>query len=436
MIVQLLLPKGALTSKQYVFKVRAWELNSLETVDLTDIYNNPVYLQYTANKIIRIVPKKNKNSGIFISDNCRFRFGSLTVPNSSSNQKFLGDVKNTVKNLIFGHKIKEVFIVDMSVDLSTLEVLKSIHQNTSSVLVRRSLNSFVPPTLFYWSEAVKRLESVTILRSCFVCSSVLNVEAIMLNVKLRLKYAERRFKFFNLGFYANSLFGVCFISLHLKYFINLVKSKNSLLLGCLLTVCTTVVVIGESVFRRLKKYEPLFNVFINKLPLVILYFISKFVNLEVSKIVMFKLLTRRIFTRVYGITVVGVEDTLQSVKVQKLSSSIDYSIILFVSFLTFFSKSPHKFHFIASRFESFGIYLNCEQKVIQTVKLPTASFVFVQVFLGSINFYLKNYSFLYYSNFRNLEICKIGNKFLYVVVELFKKYSVNKILVQNFFFGI
>jgi len=67
-------PKGALTAKPYAFKVRSWELNSIETVDLTDLLNSPIYIQYKANKIVRVISKKNKRNSGFISDNCRFCF--------------------------------------------------------------------------------------------------------------------------------------------------------------------------------------------------------------------------------------------------------------------------------------------------------------------------------------------------------------------------
>ncbi len=56
-----LLLKGALTSKPYAFKIRAWELSSLETVDSNDHFYSSIYVQYKNSKIIRVLPIKKKN---------------------------------------------------------------------------------------------------------------------------------------------------------------------------------------------------------------------------------------------------------------------------------------------------------------------------------------------------------------------------------------
>lgn len=54
-----LCPVGALTSKPYSFKARPWELVSVESLDVFDSLNSNVFIDVTANNIVRILPRSN-----------------------------------------------------------------------------------------------------------------------------------------------------------------------------------------------------------------------------------------------------------------------------------------------------------------------------------------------------------------------------------------
>lgn len=53
-------PVGALTSKPYAFKARPWDLISHSSVDLFDAFGSNIRVDVLNNKIVRILPKINK----------------------------------------------------------------------------------------------------------------------------------------------------------------------------------------------------------------------------------------------------------------------------------------------------------------------------------------------------------------------------------------
>ena len=70
---------GALTLKNFSFKVRSWELKNFKSLDIFDILGNNLIVEYRQNNIYRVIkPKILKNNDYnFISDLSRFFFDSL-----------------------------------------------------------------------------------------------------------------------------------------------------------------------------------------------------------------------------------------------------------------------------------------------------------------------------------------------------------------------
>ena len=56
-----LCPVGALTSKPYSFTTRPWELNSVNSIDLTDAIGSNIRLDSRGNDLLRILPRLNEN---------------------------------------------------------------------------------------------------------------------------------------------------------------------------------------------------------------------------------------------------------------------------------------------------------------------------------------------------------------------------------------
>jgi NADH dehydrogenase (ubiquinone) Fe-S protein 1 len=73
-----LCPVGALTSKSYAFKARAWELKSIESIDIFDSLGSNIRVDVKGNEIMRILPKRNDYlNEEWITDKIRFSYEGL-----------------------------------------------------------------------------------------------------------------------------------------------------------------------------------------------------------------------------------------------------------------------------------------------------------------------------------------------------------------------
>lgn len=74
-----LCPVGALTSKPFRFKARAWELTQVESIAPHDALGSNVSLHTLSGKVMRVVPKENEAvNETWISDRDRFSYVGLT----------------------------------------------------------------------------------------------------------------------------------------------------------------------------------------------------------------------------------------------------------------------------------------------------------------------------------------------------------------------
>lgn len=75
-----LCPVGALTSKPFRFKARAWELKQFPTVSSGDALATDINAHVYQNKIVRTVPRENEITGTWIADRDRFEYSGLYSP--------------------------------------------------------------------------------------------------------------------------------------------------------------------------------------------------------------------------------------------------------------------------------------------------------------------------------------------------------------------
>lgn len=80
-----LCPVGALTSKPYSFKVRPWELVSIESVDIFDSLNSNILVDVAANRVHRVLPYSQDtwNEG-WISNKARYAYDGLFIQRLTS----------------------------------------------------------------------------------------------------------------------------------------------------------------------------------------------------------------------------------------------------------------------------------------------------------------------------------------------------------------
>ena len=72
-----ILPKGALTSKEYPFISRSWELIGLSTNDFVDGFGLNIKILLKNNNLIKILPSYTQHAECCISDKTRFSFEGM-----------------------------------------------------------------------------------------------------------------------------------------------------------------------------------------------------------------------------------------------------------------------------------------------------------------------------------------------------------------------
>lgn len=72
-----LCPVGALTSKPFRFKARAWELKQFPTVSAGDALATEINAHVYQGKVVRVVPRENEITGTWIADRDRFEYSGL-----------------------------------------------------------------------------------------------------------------------------------------------------------------------------------------------------------------------------------------------------------------------------------------------------------------------------------------------------------------------
>jgi NADH-quinone oxidoreductase subunit G len=76
-----LCPVGALTSKPFLYKARAWELDQAASIAPHDCYGSNIYLHTRRDEVMRVVPHKNEQiNGIWLSDRDRFSYTAIQHP--------------------------------------------------------------------------------------------------------------------------------------------------------------------------------------------------------------------------------------------------------------------------------------------------------------------------------------------------------------------
>ena len=412
-----LLPKGALTSKPYSFKIRAWELSSLETIDFSDHFNSLIYVQYKNSKIIRILPKKVKNSISIISDVSRYSFDSLT----HNRPNFVTNSIVSYKKSFREFTPKSLVLVSNSLPLGSLVVLKFFEKSIKNISIRREIFS-LRSSLLFWNSFNLFQNFEAFSKLCFISSTALSVESILLNVKIRLKYNKKQFNIFYCGYYVNSTYSLQFLSLKIKPILYLLKSKSFITLYFFKTFKYITVIIGESVIRRFKDFGVVLNFFKQRIKTCLFYFISKQKNQVVTQVISLKVVNKRILNRVNKIFLTDLDDTLQTAKTVLFEFS-NKQCISFSSFNSYLSKRLKFLFPVSLSLESSGIFIDFEQKIkkseafsgIITKSLNTSItccfsfFAYIHVILFKYTIIFKkslNYTFskIIFENLRNSKL--------------------------------
>ena len=246
-----LCPVGALTLKTSAFVSRPWELKSLESVDLTDGLGNNIYINYKELDVVRVNPKKNKNlNESWVSDKGRFAFDSLS--NHRVEGKAALSYPNFKKVVSFLNGTQSLFLINKELSVKELNLLKKLNFLSKNKLKVKVLSNEKKKSNYYLWGFNSKISKITSLNSkvCFFLSSNIDVEASLLNIRLRTKFLINELNFYSFGNFMSSTYSTLFVRFGVSEVISLFGSKNKIVSKLFLKSVNPMIISGKSLMDR------------------------------------------------------------------------------------------------------------------------------------------------------------------------------------------
>jgi NADH-quinone oxidoreductase chain G len=304
-----LCPVGALTSKPYAFKARPWEIKIHESIDLTDSTGSNMYVQFKESEILRILPKHNSEiNGSIISDKARFSYDALKnqrvqrIFRSSNNE--ISSVKfektswdkifSVMDNIFSVEKKKVIVVVEDRSDIEFLSILVKFANTFKAKAGIRILgngnfedNSIRNVTKDKISDIKKQS------RFCFILSSNLRIESVILNTKLRAKFLSENLTIISSGLNFNSNLPIEFVNLGTSNLLKIFEGKMLQFSKFFFKERASLFFISDNLKKRFRR-SGLLLLFIKKLmPSSIVVTIEKSCNSSGAALLNIKSLNRR-----------------------------------------------------------------------------------------------------------------------------------------------
>ena len=344
-----LCPVGALTLKTVPFQIRPWEIQLIESIDLSDSLGSNLYLTYRGFDLFRVVPKKNKFiNESWISNKCRFYFELMSKKTS-----FL----NTVTTNIFPTVIKQsiLFLFNPDLDIKTLYTLKNISQRNSQIF-SKILNSVSNKTNFYYWSQKSRIRDISNFENTtfFFLTTNLQVEMPLLNIRIKSQIKQKSLAIaLNCHYIPN--FPTKFVRLSITDILHLIKGTHNLFSKFFFsTKC--IFFLNKISLDRID--SSCFQIFDKKK--ITYYSISNFCNSEGANHLNFKKFNFKEFKYSKQIFALGLDDTYLIRKFLPLFSQF-YWVNQFPSNLL--SLLPMESWISLEINQLPGLYLNLEQRV-------------------------------------------------------------------------
>jgi NADH-quinone oxidoreductase chain G len=256
-----LCPVGALTSKPYAFVARPWEINSTETIDISDSIGSNIRVDTKETEVIRIVPLLNDSlNEEWISDKTRFSFDGLKLqrighPFFKENKKFLKlfSWQKPLKQLqVVCKTVKpsEMLIVyGNNVDVESSQVLKKIAQNNNIDLISEQ---FLETNTNLVSNLRFNTTFSDILSSdlCITFGTNIRFEASLLNVRLKKRSKIGNFIKASVGLTENLNYSNVALGNSISTLIQISEGRHPFC-KALAKAKTPMIIIGSGVKKRL-----------------------------------------------------------------------------------------------------------------------------------------------------------------------------------------
>lgn len=260
-----LCPVGALTSKPYAFTSRPWELKVSESIDLTDGIGSNIRIDFKETEIMRILPRFNEEiNSEWISNKTRFFFDglkhnrlskpyvSIKTPFfkkfQSSNWEFALSKIGSRINKISSENI--VGVCGLNTDLETQITFKEFINSLGS-------EKFGFETVFNtnadFSSQYKFNKSLLAMQNtdlCLLIGTNPRYEGSLLNVHLRKKMLESKFKVAYIGTSLNLTYTAEHLGLGVKVLKEIFVDEKHPFINEFHNAKNPLIIIGSSILKR------------------------------------------------------------------------------------------------------------------------------------------------------------------------------------------
>jgi len=261
-----LCPVGALTSKPFTFRARAWELKKKEAIDIMDGIGSNIKVDIFNNEIVRILPKTNFNiNKEWISNKTRFFFDSLKYQRIK--YPLLKDTDNKFKKIswfkalnIINQKListDSTNIKSIIGDLIDLESLFLLKKNLNKLGIYNinyekflnnnnfKINSDITSN-FLFQNTLKNIDESDL---CLIINSNIRQEGSILNIHLINRLKKGNFKIAYIGNKIDFTYPVNNLGLTLDILIKIIIGKHTFCKD-LKKAKNPIIIFGENIINQ------------------------------------------------------------------------------------------------------------------------------------------------------------------------------------------
>jgi NADH dehydrogenase (ubiquinone) Fe-S protein 1 len=353
-----LCPVGALTLKTSAFSARPWELKSLESIDLTDGLGSNIYINYKELDVVKISPKKNKDlNESWVSDKGRFAFDSLV--NHRVETKSLLSYQIFKKALSFINDNRSLFLINKELSVKELNLLKKLNFLSKNKLKIKVFSNAKKKSNYYLWGFNSKISKITSSNSkvCLFLSSNIDVEASLLNIRLRTKFLINEINFYSFGNFINSTYSTLFIRFGVSEIVSLFGSKNRIVSKLFLKTVNPILISGKSLLDRVDSNS--LDFFFKKNSSVLNYTIHTKSNEESIDYLNFSSYNNKDIESVKNVYFLNLEDSL-NLRELMITNNKEY--------INFASHTSKLMEYASSTIpvlvpqETGGLYLNLEKR--------------------------------------------------------------------------
>ena len=217
-------PVGALTSKQYPFLGRVWELKNIKSIDFSDSSLTPIQVFVKSNSVVKITSSYNIDSysNTWISDKTRFSFDGMFSPERIVKPYLLGSLDTTkqhkkwlkiFEDIIFliyfkDHLSKHIYrnfnlyiIFSNSLDLESINLLTLLKKKYSFIKLRKleKKNKTIDLESMFLLNSFKENINIPESEICFLLNTNPRYENSSLNLLIRQRFLKGNFKIITSG---------------------------------------------------------------------------------------------------------------------------------------------------------------------------------------------------------------------------------------------